>query len=252
MKNRTLSLILPLVLASSVTSNAALVFNTTGIYDETVNTNVVDRAAGSNPSDLTSYNSFKSFIASEFAAGRGGVINFDSWVLSDGTTDTSTNFKTIDARYGPGLSSSLIITRIGNTGNFTLRSDQYETIGTPISGNTALRSNTYDHKYTFSTALTHIAYTVLSRNASRSITATVTYSDETTDVLTSTIATGTTANDTFFQFTAPEGKSIISLYTTATGNGYFDIDDMAFVVVPEPSVIALGILGTLPLFRRRR
>lgn len=252
-KNASLALFLPTLLATNLVSNAALTFTATGIYDENSNTNTVEHVAGAASGDLTSFNNFKNFIAQEHAAGRGGVIDFESWT----GTDSPSSFNTMDVLYGVNLSSTLTISRtFANgtpNGNFTLRNTDYATIGTPISGEYALRSNTAGHLYNFSVGLSDLAFTVLSRSGARTITPTLTYSDGTTEVMSDTlIPTGSGNNDTFFSFTAPEGKSIVHLYLTAGSNSYFDIDDLAFVVVPETSVLGLGILGAIPLLRRRR
>lgn len=250
---QSLARILPILLTTSLVSNAALTFTATGVYDESSNTNTVDHVAGASSGDLTALTNFKNFIAQEHAAGRGGVIDFDSWT----GTDDPAAFNTINVVYGVDLSSTLTISRAfanGNpNGNFTLRNDNYSTIGTPISGTYALRSNTAGHLYNFSVGLTDIAFTVLSRSGARTITSTLTYNDGSTDIISGTvIPTGSGNNDTFFSFTAPEGKSIVHLRLGDAASGYFDIDDFAFVAVPEASVFGLAILGAVPLLRRRR
>jgi hypothetical protein len=252
MKNRSLRFILPLIIASSVSSNAALVINAIGTYDEnTVNANAVEHVA---TGDMASYNNFKTFIAGEFTAGRGGVIDFESFTFSE--DQTASNFNRMEVKYGSGLTSTLNVTRASSTGsangNFSLRNDNYP-IGTPISGAYALRSNTSNHHYLFGTGLSHLAFTVLSRTGARTLTTLITFDDGTTSELPGiAIATGTAEHDTFFSFTAPEGKAITHLNIQSANSGYIDIDDLAFVVIPEPSAIALGMLGALPLLRRRR
>jgi len=159
-------------------------------------------------------------------------------------------------------SNTLTINRIGGTGNFQFDNSPV-TLGTPISGTMYLRSDTENfHTFSFVTGLSSVGITVLSRNSSRTIQATVTYFETGTGVISSElVSAGAGVDDTFFGFTAPVGKTIQSLKVEATATGstedpvnyFFAVDDLGYVIaVPEPSAACLGGLGLLAMFRRRR
>jgi len=268
MKKPTALLVSTLALATSL--HAAISVPTTGVYDSTSNANVVDAVAGvgvvsGGSAAETALNNYKSVFATAFANGRGGVIQFDGWVPEAGDTTPTIN-NAMTTTFGSGV---LNISRIGGTGNFQFDSSP-TTLGTAISGTMYLRSETENfHTLSFSQGLSALGFTVLSRNNSRTIQATVTYFEGGTDVISgeyvgvdgSPTANADKLDDTFFGFTAPTGKTIQSVKIEATDAGnsdtpknfFFAIDDFGYVVaVPEPSAAGLALLSAVGLLARRR
>jgi len=238
---------------------AALSVTVSQDYDSLSNANFVDTVAGlgsvGNSAASTSLASYSSIFSSAYAANRGGVITFDNITMSS----TDQFDPTLSATYGAG--SVLTITTSTNYGDYQIQTAAV--VGIPISGGTYLRvkggsvsGGTGFQTFNFSSALSHVAFTALTRtDATRSITATVTFDDDTTSSLSDTVTGNASPNDdTFFGFTAPEGRTIKSLVISGGSGNYFAIDDLAFVVaIPEPStVLAGGMAGLVLLARRRR
>jgi hypothetical protein len=251
--------LLAFVAAAGVQSaTAAFSVTVSPEYDSLSNANSVDSVAGLGSVDLTPASShlasYYSIFSSAYAANMGGVINFDNIAMSSADRiDT-----TLSVSYG--VDSVLTITTSPNYGEY-----QFQTaavVGTPISGATYLRAKIGSvsggsgfHTFNFSNALSHLAFTALNRtDMSRSITATVTYDDDTTGTLSDTVAgSPSPSDDTFFGFTAPDGRTIKRLVISGGSGNFFAIDDFAFVVaIPEPSIILTGGLAGLVLLARRR
>jgi len=249
------------LLLTAGTSHAALSMTAVGVYDDPDNnTNSVDRFIPGN-SDLASYNTFKSNVASAFAAGMGGVGTFDTGIIGSqsgininyGTGKTLNISTSVDVNSQVsdnivGISGANPSNNGSPNGGFLFQSGagQFATYG--FSGITGGAPGEY---------VSQIGFTVLSRNGGGSPTmkAFVTYSDDTTSTIFSADFNNTLSQqDTFLQFAAPEGKAIKSLTIDWGGTGDLrrGIDDLAFITVPEPSALALGALGLLPLLRRRR
>lgn len=236
---------------SAFSASAAITVPTTGVYDVTANPNAVDTVAGigavtTGSAAETALNNYKNLFSTAFSTNMGGVIQFDGFSGSPVIQNTMTT------TYG---SNTLNITRIGGTGNFQFDSSP-TTLGTPISGTMYLRSESQNfHTFNFSSGLSAVGFTVLSRNSSRTIQATVTYVEGGTEVISGElVSAGATVDDTFFGFTAPTGKTIQSLRVEATATGstedpvnyFFAIDDLGYVVaVPEPSTGLISMAGAL-------
>lgn len=247
--------------AEAATVRAALDMTATGVYDEqTSQLNTIDSTptpgTSSGTVSLVTLADFKSRITSAFAGGTGGVISFDDF----GTAQALTNEMKVG--YASGTKTLTVSTTAGN--KYQIDMGSLTAVGaTPISGNNYLRSGDPTHIFNFDTPLSDLGVTILGRNTTRSVTATVGYSDGTTGVLNAlTIAasgvaappSATSAGDAFLGFTAPLGKAITSL--TLVGNDYFVVDDIGFVTsaIPEPSSIALLAtlaVGSLWGLRRR-
>lgn len=238
-------------------AQAAIVTTASGVYDEQTNQlNQVDQTASSPTSgtiSLISLAQFKSDLATAFPLGLGGVIHFDDVSTITGQTE-------IVASYAGGL-KTLTITGSG----YQMDMSQLSTVNAqPISGSNYLRntSTTGNQLYSFDTGLSAVGVTVLARTGARTITATVTYDDNTTGVLGPfTVATVTNplasnaGPDTFFGFSAPSGKLITSLQLSAGSNNYYVIDDLAFITpIPEPSsvcLLGLAVIGAAGGWIRR-
>ena len=246
-------------LAAAGTGHAALSMTAVGVYDSTDNPNTVDRYAPG--SSLSSYNTFKSNVASAFAAGMGGVGTFDTGLIGSQSG--------INIAYGTG--KTLNITTSVNVNAQT--SDNIVGIsGTNPSANTSPNGGFLFQavagqiaSYGFGTItggapgeyVSQLGFTILSRNGggTPTVTATAYFSDGTFATSSVSFTNTLSQQDTFFQFAAPEGKSITSLDIDWGGTGDLrrGIDDLAFITaVPEPSALALSALGLLPLLRRRR
>jgi hypothetical protein len=242
--------------AMSPVASAAIITNTSGVYDEQITqANAVDATATTPTSGsptLVPLSTFTTDVATAFAAGTGGVINFD-----DVTTAVSSD-TTISAKYGPGFNSTLNV----SGASYQVDMSQAVAIGaTPISGAIYLRngSSTGNQSYAFDQLIKEVGVTVLARSVSRSITATVTYDDATSaaigpfTVAANTGSGATSAPDTFFGFAAPSGKSITKLTLAAGANNFFVVDDLGFITVPEPASMGmLGVAAMAMLVRRGR
>jgi hypothetical protein len=230
-------------------ARAAITTTVSGVYDEqVVNQNAVDVAASGTVGGTlvtVTVGTHGTRVAAAYAAGTGGVIHFDD------TTEVSDDSSIVASMPGGG-----VLTITGSTG---YKIDRGTNIGsTPISGNTYLRNSSTTQTYNFSLPLSDLAVTVLARNASRTITATVTYDDNSTGslsnvaVATNTGSGATSSPDTFFGFEAPAGRTIKSLVLAGGTNGFFAVDDLSFVSVPEPGTLAVVGLAGAGLWGRRR
>lgn len=113
--------------------------------------------------------------------------------------------------------------------------------------------------------ISKFGFVVLSRTSApvggNTFTATATYSDLSTQVLSHTFTATSNADNTFYLFEAPTGKTLNSISFAETDNSGGSnyriqfIDDMAFTTtVPEPGTLALLAFGSLAVmkFRRKR
>jgi hypothetical protein len=229
---------------------AALVMTASGVYDEqVVRTNTIETTAtptvnGAGTVSFVTLSDFKTRITNAFANGTGGVINFDGFASAQPLTN--------EMQVSYGIGKTLSVTTTGN--NYQIDMGALTTINaTPISGDNYLRSATAIHIYNFATPLNDLGFTILGRNATRSVAVSLGYSDGSSVLLNNaTIAASaqtaynnSSLGDTFFGFTAPAGKAITSLTLTPTPSGdFFVLDDIGFVAsaIPEPSTLTLGAM----------
>ncbi|QNN21854.1 PEP-CTERM sorting domain-containing protein [Planctomycetales bacterium ZRK34] len=269
------------ILLAGVTASVEASFTAVGVYDEnTTQSNTVDTIATSDANtNQLSLSSFTTLVANAFSSGQGGVVNFDSGSLNGsatigGTVPYSDNF---DVLFDGGSKSLHVfdgsVTNPGSSPANT--SGDYAGPGafsgrTPISGSQFLvQSVNADFVFNLGTitggdpgeVVTAIGGTILSRDYSVfssgvSVTATVTFTDNTTASAVSTLSQGNGTDDTFFGFTAPSGLGITKFIIDLSNNAaYTGMDDLAFVtsvIVPEPGSISLLAAASLALMRRRR
>lgn len=206
-------------------SHAQTTVSTIGIYDDDeFQPNTVDKSAtdDANASQV-SLATFKTDIATAFAEGRGGVVNFDD--------AERTGVHTLVATYGPGGSKSVTITN-GTAGDWSF--NKQVGVRTPISGNLHLsKGSSTNWMFNFDAAsnVVQVGATVLSRgdgSGSLSVTGKVTYDDATSTTAVATVSSASNGgDDTFYGFKAPAGRKIVSLAFTTTG--FRSIDDFAFI-----------------------
>jgi len=215
------SIVLAACLAGTV-SHAQTTTSTVGIYDDDeFQPNTVDKSATDDGNaNQVSLATFKTDIATAFAEGRGGVINFDDGEKS--------NISTLIATYGPGGSKSVTITSSG-----ALSFNKQVGVRTPISGELHLSKGDNTNwllSFGSESNVTQVGATVLSRSGSAtvSITGKVTYNDATTTTAAASVSgVSNGTDDTFYGFKAPAGKTIVSLAFTTTS--FRSIDDLAFI-----------------------
>lgn len=231
---------------------------TVGIYDEnTSNTNAVDV-------NLVDLATFSGAVATAFAADTGGVIDFKQGGLGGslgqihsatyGASETNIfNFTTSQStQFVTGTGSFLPISGVNG---FTQISDQTSQLFTFNADGDGAVSD--------APLVSQIGFTLLSRaNAAYplDVLATATYTDSSTQAVTSTLSNVKGATDTFVSFLAPlgEGISTLNLQSFQTGtttpvSTRIAIDDLGFITIPEPASLTLLLAGgTLLLARRRK
>jgi len=257
------------LLGIAILSSAEAAFVAVGTYDEQISQpNAVDSDAGSFSGSgtqltVTGSGDFDDDVAAAFSQGLGGVIDFDSGSLTDGTT--------IDVTYAAG-SKNLQVTR--TDGNYALSvtaadgTNQQQ--GTAISGTEVLAGFGYTG-YELSLAVgpitdvgsgatldekvVELGFTILSRDRGgypTDVTATANYSGGGQGLIgPETIDQANGMDDTFFGFRAPSGQYITSVDLTST-TGFLHMDDLAFITVPEPCALTLVNSGCLGLLLWRR
>jgi hypothetical protein len=237
------------------------VFAASGVYDSTSNVNVVEANANGNPITATGPTDLLGFatnVTTAFAQGHGGVIDFDTPLV---TVTVPTD--TFQFTFAGGTKS------VTATPDRNMRTATYGS-ATAISGANQIDlpdaiENTQTFVLTFGAIVGGEAGEViravgLTANSRNSLTPTVSmsvgYSDGTTSAtLSDALLAGAGADDTFYGFVAPDGKGITSLTVTRTLRVPFD--DLAFITssppaVPEPGTAAVGGIGALALLGRRR
>lgn len=241
------------------TSHAALSMNAGGVYDSPDNPNTIDRYAPG--TSLSGYNTFKSAVSTAFTAGNGGVGSFDTGIIGSQSgininygTGKTLNISTsvlVNSQVSDNIVGISGINPSGNkspNGGFLFQSVAGQIASYGLGSITGGAPGEY---------VSQLGFTVLSRNGggSPTMTATAYFSDGTSATSTVSFNNTLSEQDTFFHFAAPEGEAITSLDIDWGDSGDLrrGIDDLAFITaVPEPSALALGALGLLPLLRRRR
>ncbi len=240
--------IICLAVSALVAGGARAALVTTDVYDPTGDgSNNIDTEAATNDITLTD---FRTLVNSAYDNDLGGVVNFDE--LND------PELNGFVAAYGTGGTEMLSVSPgsnnaygSGSTTGWNVR-DSSGSNGA-ISDPKVLRGG-WIWDFDFDTGLTAVAITFVERNNSNpNVVATIELQDGTrTEKF-----NATASDDTFFAYTASAGNPIVSLeLDTSNGDSpgeYHEVDELGFVVVPEPATLALlGVGGAAVLVRRRR
>jgi hypothetical protein len=256
MKNHFQPVVLLAALLSVILSHSALgQYNQATVSAFATGANVIETDATTN-----SAASFRTNVANAWTNGTGGVMNFPT-AISLGTT-------LFRGTYGNGkrlhITSSAIMQNI-TSGTFTV-------LSTPNGTTTATAAPASAHQdYTLTFALfstntdlplidetvKQVGLPILSRTAAGyplDLRVTCTFSDGSTQAVTSAIASGAGVDDTFFWFVAPDGAGINSLrlqsFSPGTSTPIADRigwDDCGFIsgpatVTPQPQIVNLSPL----------
>lgn len=231
-----------------------------------------DAVSASNPtpfgSGATGYANFQAWqitVANAYSAGTGGVWN-SAFHDSTGQQADSVNagytalWTDMIMNYGVNKTLTLSVGSVTG-GNGKFQSSVYASANassgyiniSPNDGGSFLTT-----AYTLNLALSgsglapgeminSVAFMMMGRSgAVGTVTWTATYSDATTSSLTIGSALGVQGTDSFFEFNAPAGQSIVSVAYSSTTSRVNPFDDFSFTTVnpvPEPGVMAISILG---------
>ncbi|MEM1208547.1 MAG: PEP-CTERM sorting domain-containing protein [Planctomycetota bacterium] len=244
--------------AASIASADVLL---TGVYDETGNANEVDvSATDSTVANQIGVDDFAALIAANFDAQQAGVISFDTGLQNDGAISSATfsNARFDDATTGDIFAG---IQRTVAGTNTQVKTATNGSGRTPISGTNGFGGSTsFGFEFDPDDALVAVGLTFISRSgqSTGNATATATFVDPggaNPQDVGQTVAVGSSdgGDDTFFGFTAPDGKVLAGVQIDLP---YFTwIDDIGLsktTVIPEPGVLSLLGLGAACLLCRQR
>lgn len=252
MKIQLIPLGLAITLLATPASFADYIQVTTRLYAPGAGTNFVDSSATAAPNDLAT---FSNAVYSAYADNLGGDFDFPTTfstaTIFQGTYGTSgTKRLTVTANrtmqaFSPPAGSFWTVSGNPNGYGITTSTDQsaYNLAIGPISDAATLNPLSTDKVVKLGFVVcsrTHATYPV-------DVKATVSYTDGSTESVTSTISPPRTFDDTFYGFTAPNGEGIANLLLESFGVGTttpvatrVGIDDLGFVTTsdaPLPPVI---------------
>ncbi|MCC6679434.1 MAG: hypothetical protein IT445_00880 [Phycisphaeraceae bacterium] len=258
MKLQSIPVALSCMALAFASTSVSAYYVTTGTYDADPNLNDVDTSATFDGPNTMSLATFTSLVAIAYNGNYGGVIDFDNGSLTDGNT--------IDARYGISQANNITITDAAGTGNFTAPTTSPSTAISGSNANSALGRTTNNHAFsgnsfyfTFNPAdqVVAVGATILSNlvifgSGVGNVGGIARYNDSTSSGYTySNVGNGNGADDTFWGFKAPAGKYITRFELSITNDVYVGLDDLGFILIPEPaSLLLLSALAPALLSRR--
>jgi hypothetical protein len=248
MKIQLIPLGLAITLLATSASFADYIQATTNLYAYGAGTNFVDSSARPAPNDLAT---FSNAVYSAYADNLGGDFHFPTTFTTAtvfqgtyGTSGTKRLTFTADRTmqpFAPPAGSFWTVSGNPNGYGITTSTDQaaYNLAIGPISDAVSLNPLSGDK-------VVKLGFVVCSRTHATyplDVKATVSYTDGTTESVTSTISAPRTFDDTFYGFTAPGGAGITNLLlesftvgTTTPVATRIGIDDLGFVTVSEGPV----------------
>jgi len=238
-----------------VAVSSAFAQSTVGVLDPNPSSLTIQNSpANVGNASFVTLSSMNSLIATAFANDTGGVINFDP---ANGWTTTPVS--SINLTYGTSQANSLTMSLGPSAAGLTGFASSTGSGTTAVSGANYLAfsggSGTppLDATLNFSQGLSDFGITQLARSGDRTLTLSFTLQDNTVVTYApDTVLSGSTTVN-FYGYQAPVNDPIKSVTLTCS-QGFFRMDDLAFVVAPEPGTMALvgmGGLGMLFALRRR-
>jgi hypothetical protein len=239
----------------------------TSVYDEQVlQPNQVDFSRTSDGLRNRSLQTFSSLVTTAYSHGLGGVINFD---LPGTIPSVAANGGTFTATYGDGQSLTI-----------TNRSVSIMTIAGPLTDRTTISGARFLGKggtnagvggvggtgaFVFDfdpgSMVWGVGFTLLGRTQTpdSSVAPIITLSDNTSYTLPPgqwRSASGNGTLDSFWGFELADADKALGRSITRVdiplGGLFTGLDDLAFIIAPEPSRVTLLALAALPLLLRRR
>jgi len=223
------------------TGNTGPTCHTTNVLDS--NGHTLIQATSTSNANQTDQSTFATNVAAAYSSNMGGVVSFDV------SGDALTTAPALVASYGSGskllsmgltASSALDISPLappsGTAGvtNCLTAPDADPNMGDVTFTMGAITGGQTNEKVT-SFSFTFLTETVLN---GLTVTATATFSDNSTSVVTRTVNRDTTnpTQDTFYGFVAPSGKSItsVSIVSNTTRGETTHIDDVGFITSIVP------------------
>jgi hypothetical protein len=218
--------------------------------------------AGTGNGSIAPIGAFNTAIAVAFAAGRGGVVDFDSLAINTPNFDLNVSYA--------GATKTLAIS---TSNEFIADTGLVEADGAPTSG-TQYGEDVGATPFIFTfgsisgasvgeTGVVAAGITLLSAESPPgtafnfgAVTLKATFSDNSTFSATRTISELKGDGDTFYSAVAPAGLTITSLTISSSNSALIvpEFDDLAFAtsVLPEPGSLALLSIGAALLLARNR